>query len=58
MFSTKPNVMANEEKNKSGKKVATKSPKVHGVHKVPKYEQVGTAIAPPDLNPKPKKGGK
>ncbi|MBO0935428.1 hypothetical protein J2I47_02595 [Fibrella sp. HMF5335] len=51
--------MSNDEKkNKNGKKVATKAPKVHGVHKIPKYEQTGTAIAPPDLSPKPKKGGK
>ena len=51
--------MSNDEKkNKSGKKVVTKAAKVAGVHKVPKYEQTGTAITPPDLNPKSKKGGK
>lgn len=51
--------MAHEEKkNKNIKKEATKAPKVHGVHKVPRYEQGETGITPPDLSPKAKKGKK
>jgi hypothetical protein len=49
--------MAHEEKkNKNIKKVATKPAKVHGVAKVPKYEQGNSAIMLPDLSPKARKG--
>ena len=49
--------MAHEEKsNKNIKKVATKAPKVHGVPKVPKYEQKESGTGPLDLSSKAKKG--
>ena len=49
VFYSKTYIMAHEEKKqKNIKKVATKPAKVHGVPKIPKYEQNQSGITAPD----------
>ncbi|GAB4017049.1 hypothetical protein [Spirosoma koreense] len=48
--------MANQDKkNRNQKKAATKAPKVHGVAKIPKYEQTPASSTVFGLLPKTKK---